>query len=290
MIDQTLLTFFNQTLANPWLDLMMLGFTYLGLAFLPALAIALLMGQHRRVGLAILAALAASLVLTFIFQYLALRPRPEAVRLLVPTPNFPSFPSGHAAAAFATAAVLSLTYRRWWGLALAGASLIAVSRVYLGVHYPSDSLAGAMLGAGVGAASYGLIVTRRPGQSAWGWLVWPQAAVMGVMTLMAYLGILPWSLLQWPMSDKVLHFLMFGAVVFWLNLWLEGRSLPLSRWAIPLGLLIPLAVASVEELAQGWSPLRTVSLGDWLSNLAGMLFFCWLSYRIMQSNRQISPQ
>ncbi len=275
-MDQTLLTFFNQTLAHPLLDLLMLGLTYGGLALLPSLGVTLLLGGQRRRGLMILVAITASLILTLIFQYLALRPRPEAVRLLIPTPNFPSFPSGHAAAAFTTAVVWGLTYQRWrwWLLTLTGASLIALSRVYLGYHYPSDIVGGAILGAGAGAATYGLIGASRP---KWQWFLWPQVAIVVVITQMAYLDILPWRLLAWPMSDKVLHFLLFGAVVFWLNLWLKGRAVHWGRWSIPLALLIPLLVASVEEVTQAWSSVRTASLSDWLSDLVGMLCFWWLS-------------
>jgi undecaprenyl-diphosphatase len=285
MMDQTLLTFFNQTLAHPLLDTFMLTVTYGGLALLPGLGIVLLFGQRRKVGLAILAAIAASLALTLTFQYLALRPRPEGVRLLLPTPNFPSFPSGHAATAFAVALVLALTYRRgrWWALALTGASLIAFSRVYLGYHYPSDIVGGAALGAGIGAASYGLIVAARVDQPAWRWLLWPQIAIVVIVSLMAYLDILPWPLLKWPMADKTLHFLLFGAVVFWLNLWLEGRGLRLGRWLIPLAILLPLLIASSDEVAQFWSPVRTADLSDWSSDLAGMLFFWWLSCRAIKS-------
>lgn len=281
-MDLTLLMFFNQTLADPLLDTIMIGVTYLGLALLPGWGVVLLLGKDRRTGLTILTSLVIGLALTFVFQYLALRPRPEQVRLLVPTPNFPSFPSGHATAAFSVAVIVALVYRRWygWALALGGASLIALSRVYLGVHYPSDILGGAILGGGVGAACYGLILAPRSDQINWGWLLWPQIALAAVVTEMAYLHLLPWSLLSWPMADKVLHFILFGLIVFWLNLWLEGRMVRVGRWVMPLAVLAPLTIASLEEVVQAWSPVRTASLLDWSSDLAGMLFFWWLSQHI----------
>lgn len=284
-MDQTLLTFFNQTLAHPILDILMLVVTYSGLALVPALGFVLLFGKQRKTGLAVLAAITVSLVLTFVFQYLALRPQPEGMRLLLPTPNFPSFPSGHAAMVFAAAVVLALSYRRgrWWMLTLAGAGLISLSRIYLGYHYPSDILAGAALGAGVGAACYGLIAATSDGQSRWRWLLWPQVALVVIISLMAYLDILPWSLLDWPLADKTLHFLLFGAIVFWLNLWLEGRGLRLGRWLIPLAILIPLLLASSDEVAQAWSPVRSADLLDWSCDLVGMLFFWWLSNQALKS-------
>ena len=57
-----------------------------------------------------------------------------------------SFPSDHATAAFAIAGALSLRYRRWAPLLMGSAIALAFARVLLGVHYPSDVIAGAALG------------------------------------------------------------------------------------------------------------------------------------------------
>jgi undecaprenyl-diphosphatase len=66
-------------------------------------------------------------------------------------PTDPSFPSGHAAGSFAFAAFVAASSRRA-GLVLAGiATLIALSRVALAVHYPSDVAAGALLGDAIGS-------------------------------------------------------------------------------------------------------------------------------------------
>ena len=69
-----------------------------------------------------------------------------------------SFPSGHTSAAFATATSLSLSFRKWYVVAPAfiWAGSVGYSRMHLGVHYPSDVLAGAFVGAGSAFLSYKL--------------------------------------------------------------------------------------------------------------------------------------
>ena len=71
---------------------------------------------------------------------------PGETHLFVPPSPDPSFPSDHAVAAFAIAFAVVFYGRRVGALFLAGATVIAVSRVVVGVHYPGDVLAGALVG------------------------------------------------------------------------------------------------------------------------------------------------
>lgn len=68
-------------------------------------------------------------------------------------PSSASFPSGHAATAFAAAVAVALVYPRLGRPLLALAAVIALSRVYLGVHYVLDVAAGTLLGVAVGFAA-----------------------------------------------------------------------------------------------------------------------------------------
>ncbi|HET8639962.1 MAG TPA: phosphatase PAP2 family protein [Solirubrobacterales bacterium] len=103
---------------------------------------------------AVAAALSAGLALAIgkVISELVDRARPfvadpGAVHLFTHHSPDPSFPSDHATAAFAIAVAILLRKRAWGVIALAAATVLAIGRVAIGVHYPSDVLAGAALGA-----------------------------------------------------------------------------------------------------------------------------------------------
>jgi len=100
------------------------------------------------------ASLALASIVTFLLKDAFDRARPEAAdpSLLpaIATPANASFPSGHAMTAFATAIVVGSLHPRLRWPALAVATLVALSRVYLGVHFAVDVLVGAALGTAIG--------------------------------------------------------------------------------------------------------------------------------------------
>lgn len=83
----------------------------------------------------------------------------EGVQALIGQPHSPSFPSSHAANSFGAATVLFAAQRRWWALGFLVAAAVSFSRIYVGVHYPSDVLGGAALGIGCGVLVWRVVAT-----------------------------------------------------------------------------------------------------------------------------------
>lgn len=113
----------------------------------------------REKALVIGAAVASQSILSTALKFAVDRPRPFVTYPDIQkeaTVGTQSFPSGHTGAAFATATALTLEFPKWYVAAPAytWASAVGYSRMHLGVHYPSDVLAGALLGTGTAFASH----------------------------------------------------------------------------------------------------------------------------------------
>jgi undecaprenyl-diphosphatase len=133
---------------TPWLDWFFIGLSWIGSYGFIWLAMALVLALTRRrpaIFLTVLVAYLAADLLDDVGKAIVPRHRPFETQL-GPKSSTHSFPSGHAATSFACATVLSYYAPRYRVPFFALASLIALSRIYNGMHYPSDVLAGALLG------------------------------------------------------------------------------------------------------------------------------------------------
>ena len=146
--------YFLQELHSPLLDKVMVFFTTLGEDGIVWIAIAALMlcfKKTRPCGIGMLAALILkTLIGNIILKNLFMRDRPcwidPGVALLIKSPSSYSFPSGHTFDAFAASVTILLHHRKMGIAALVLALLIALSRLYLFIHFPTDVLASMVLG------------------------------------------------------------------------------------------------------------------------------------------------
>jgi undecaprenyl-diphosphatase len=161
-LDHAIIHLVNNAWRNPLFDQVMPVITTFGdWNVLIAIAIALLFIRNRDVrtlGILLLGALWLADAVGPALKFMFARPRPFVIypdiKALVHASGY-SLPSGHAVNAFTAASLLCVFLKRHYVLYFF-AFLVAFSRVYLGVHFPSDVLAGALVGIAIGWSTYGL--------------------------------------------------------------------------------------------------------------------------------------
>ena len=155
-----------QKIHTPIMDTLMCGITRLGdagMIWILLCIVLLLMPKTRKSGIILLVGLLADLLIcNVILKPMVQRIRPfdvvTEIELLIKRPLDYSFPSGHTAASFTSVMALYLAgEKKLWKLALVLAVLIAFSRLYLYVHYPTDVLGGVVIGVISGALGYWLV-------------------------------------------------------------------------------------------------------------------------------------
>ena len=156
--DFPILDWIQANIANGFLDVFMpiiTAFGNGGIFWMACAAILLIFPKTRKTGLAMGIALALGLIVcNFILKPVIDRPRPFKVladmgviiNLLIKEPGPHSFPSGHTIASFEASVALLLSNKKLGIPAFILAILIAFSRLYLYVHYPTDVIASVILG------------------------------------------------------------------------------------------------------------------------------------------------
>lgn len=150
-----------------WLNYTMKYVTYLGEFGAAVIALAVLFSiipKTRPAGWRMVVGIALDVLLVnVLLKTIVDRPRPwtefteikafyEQFGIRLPTDS--SFPSGHAAICFCGAVAIALRYKKWALPVLLLAGTVALSRIYLCVHYPSDVLAGVLIGSACGSVGH----------------------------------------------------------------------------------------------------------------------------------------
>lgn len=162
---------FLQSIRTPWLDKLMIAITSLGnvgMLWIVMALILLIIPRTRKAGVCMAAALIIDLLITnCLLKNLVARTRPydlvDHIELLIKKPRDYSFPSGHTAASFASVTTLFMCRKKLIGaISCVIAVLIAFSRMYLYVHFPTDILGGIAVGVVSGVLGY-IIATKLGG-------------------------------------------------------------------------------------------------------------------------------
>ena len=187
--DQWLMSHVGQWQAGGWEEAAMvlsaagsggIGLAGIGILCVPAVVVLGLLGGKRWTDALFLTVAGLAVAVNLGLKELVMRPRPEAAWALVEETGY-SFPSGHAVFAAASFGAVMVLMGRWewlrkrpgvlWGARIVLAALVVgvgTSRVYVGVHWPSDVIMGWLVGAlFVALLAYGQgFVTSRGGQGA----------------------------------------------------------------------------------------------------------------------------
>ena len=161
-LDWAILNWIAETFQCQFLDSFMPIFTAIcnhGEIWILIGLILLLPKKYRIYGIILLIGLLMSLLICNMgLKHLVMRPRPSWLNpeyiLLIANPTDYSFPSGHTTSSFVAATILTLTNRKFGYWAIPLAILLAFSRLYLYVHFPSDILAGVIIGTAIGLVTF----------------------------------------------------------------------------------------------------------------------------------------
>lgn len=153
-LDFSFLHAVRDALHSAFLDGLMVPFTSAfngGIFWFVLCAVLLVFRKTRAVALCVLLAMAVAFLTGELgLKNIVCRSRPfvqdSSVSLALRAPTSYSFPSGHTASSFAAATAIFGFHKKWGAGALCLAALVGFSRLYLFVHFPSDVLAGAVLG------------------------------------------------------------------------------------------------------------------------------------------------
>lgn len=165
--DEKLIKLINDKMKSKFLDKVMLRITNLGsvMFIFPFIFVLIILRnkEARTIGIQSAITLCISQTITYSLKSLLSRERPYNILKNLNTFDIIlkdySFPSGHTSASFSVATIIALNIPELSLFAISIAFLIGISRIYLGVHYPTDVVAGIIIGVGSGIIVYVYLIT-----------------------------------------------------------------------------------------------------------------------------------
>ena len=160
--EYAILDFIRNNLSSPFADGLMRAISFLanaGWIWILTAVCLMLFKKTRRIGVTVACALIFSLLIcNLTLKPLIARVRPydlkQGISLIISPPTDYSFPSGHTSISFAAAVAIFSQNKKWGFAAIFLALLIAFSRLYLYVHFPTDILGGIIIGSLCGVLAY----------------------------------------------------------------------------------------------------------------------------------------
>jgi len=240
------------------------------------------------VGIRLGVALMLSYALNFGLKELFMLPRPPAavvIEMAAGTGVGYGLPSGHTQSTATFWGLLAMTwrYRTLAALAASGVVLVGVSRIYLGLHFPSDVLAGAALGLGVAwlAVRYGPRL-RRPALDRW-------ALTLAALALPASALLIGGHLTDFPVVMGALAGYLIAGLWYRHQVW--GRPMVrVAQAAFGLAVLFALLLGSSALLPEAFKDNPFGNYARYLAlTLVALIGVPWLNLRLMRGVTQEMP-
>lgn len=152
--DHSIFLDVNHDIINPFFDTFFPLLRDLTYFFWLFLIVYFWVKKEKRLAILLALGIIAGAVFTYPLKFLIDRQRPyeqlESARLLTPFENDPSFPSGHTEMSFLAATIISQFHPGYSKYLYAFSLIVALSRIYVGVHFPIDVIGGAIIGIVIG--------------------------------------------------------------------------------------------------------------------------------------------
>ncbi len=168
-VDHSIFLDINHNITNPLFDAVFPSLRVLTYVFWLLLIVYFLSKKEKKLALLMTVGIGAGALFTFPLKFLIDRARPydqiASTRLLTPSESDPSFPSGHAEMSFLAATVVSRFHPEYSKYLYTFSSIVALSRIYVGVHFPADAIGGIIVGMVIGKVM--IIVAQRKRNIFW---------------------------------------------------------------------------------------------------------------------------